>query len=78
MIDKTTDCTNKEQTVVVTHWVDDSLSVHEEFIGLHEVENVEANTLMSVIEDTLLCANLSIQKIRGQCYDGSSNVRLEE
>ena len=75
MIDETTDCTNKEQAVVAIRWVYNSLSVHEEFIGLHEVENIKANTLVSVIEDTLLCANLSIQKIRGQCYDGS---RLEE
>ena len=44
------------------------------FIGLHEVGNIEANTLVSVIEDTLLCANLLIWKIRGQCYDGSSNM----
>ena len=29
---------------------------------------------MSVIEDTSLRANLSMQKIRGQCYDGSSNM----
>ena len=29
---------------------------------------------MSVIEDTLLRVNLSTQKIRGQCYDGSSNM----
>ena len=74
MIDETTDCTNKEQAVVVIRWVDDSLSVYEEFLGLHEVENIEANTLVSAIEDTLLRANLSIQKIRGQCYDGSSNM----
>ena len=74
MIDETTDCTNKEQAVVVIRWVDDSLSVHKEFLGLHEVENIEANTLVSAIEDTLLRANLSIQKIRGQCYHGSSNM----
>ena len=66
MIDETTDCTNKEQAVVVIRWVDDSLSVHEEFIGLHEVENIKANTLVRV--------NLSVHKIRGPCYDGSSNM----
>ena len=41
MIDETTDCT-KEQAVVVICWVDDSLSIHEEFIGLCEVRNIEA------------------------------------
>ena len=74
MIDRTTDYTNKEQAVVVIHWVDDNLSVHKEFIGLYEVENIEVNTLVAVIEDTLLCPSLSVHKIRGQCYDGSSNM----
>ena len=76
MIDETADCTNKEQVVKIICWVDDSLSVHEEFI---EVENIEA-TLVSVTEDTLLRAKLSVHEIRGQCYDGRSNtcVRLEE
>ena len=48
--------------------------MHEEFVGLHEVENIVANKLLSAIEDTSLRANLSLHKIRGQCYDGSSNM----
>ena len=31
MVDKTTDCLNKEQVVLVIRWVDGDLNVHESF-----------------------------------------------
>ena len=74
MADEATDCTNKEQVVLVLRWVDKDLRVHEDFIGLYVVDSIEAKVLTSIIEDTLLRANLSVQKIRGQCYDGASNM----
>ena len=73
MINETTDCTNKEQVVIIICWVDDSLSMHGEFIDLYEVENIEA-ILVSATEDTLLRAKISAHKIIGQCYDGRSNM----
>ena len=33
---------------------------------------IDANTLVSVIRDVLLRMNLSINKCRGQCFDGAS------
>ena len=74
MADEATDCTNNEQVVLVLQWVDKDLRVHEDFIGLYVVDSIEAKVLTSIIEDTLLRANLSVQKIRGQCYDGASNM----
>ena len=55
-------------------WVDDQLEVHEEFVGLHQVANIEATTLVAVIKDCLLRLNISLTKVRGQCYDGASNL----
>ena len=55
-------------------WVDDDLSVREEFIGLYVVPSIEASTLVFVIKDTLLRMNLTLAKARGQCYDGASNM----
>ena len=52
-------------------WVSDKFEVHEEFIGLHVVASIDANTLVSVIKDVLLRLNLSLNKVRGQCYDGA-------
>jgi len=55
-------------------WVDDELCAHEEFIGLYEVPNIKASTLIDVVKDTFLRLNLSFAKVRGQCYDGASNM----
>ena len=72
MIDETTDISNKEQVVVCLRWVDKALEAHEEFIGLHQVESTASTVLVGVIHDVLTRMNVSIHKIRGQCYDGAS------
>ena len=59
---------------MVMRWVDDELSVHEEFIGLYIVPSITSSMLFSVIDDILARMNLSFSKIRGQCYDGASNM----
>ena len=41
------------------------------FIGLYSVPAINAAMLTTIIKDSL---NLSINKIRGQCYDGASNM----
>ncbi len=55
-------------------WVDDNLHVHEEFIGLYEVASIEATSLVAAILDCLQRLNISMTKIRGQCYNGASNT----
>ena len=60
--------------VVVLRSVDDNLLVHGNFIGLHEVSSIESAALVAIIKDTLLRLNLSISRVRGQCYEGASNT----
>ena len=74
MVDETTDVSNKEQVVICFRWVDDKLEGHEEFIGLYRVESTQATILVGVIYDVLQRLNVSITKIRGQCYDGASSM----
>ena len=74
MVDETTDCSNKEQAVLVIRWVDGDLNVHESFIGLYSVPAIDANTLTTIIKNSLVRLNLSMNKIRGQCYNGASNM----
>ena len=45
IVDETTDCSNKEQVVLVIRWVDEDLIVHESFVGLYSVPAIDANTL---------------------------------
>ena len=74
MVDQTTDISNKEQAVLCFRWVSDDLIAHEEFVGLYGIENTEAQTLVNIILDVLTRLNLSIKKLRGQCYDGASSI----
>ena len=75
MIDECTDVSNQEQVAIILRWVDDQLTPHEEFIGLYAVPSIDSSMLVSIIKDTLVRMNLSLSKLRGQCYDGASNMR---
>ena len=75
MMDETTDISNNEQTTIVIRWVSEHLEVHEEFLGLYHVPSIDALTLTTVSKDALVRMNLSMSKLRGQCYDGASTMR---
>ena len=75
MSDKCTDASNREQLVICIRWVDSNLEVHEEFIGLYKVENIQTDTIVAVIKDALIRLNLTLSKCRGQCYDGASTMK---
>ena len=54
MVDEATDQSNREQVVLVFRHVDSNLEVSEGFMGLYMVPSIDAKTLTSVIEDTLV------------------------
>ena len=60
--------------MVVLRWVDDTLCVHEDFIGLYSLPTIQASSIVLAVRDTLTRLNLPIVKARGQCYDGASNM----
>ena len=72
MVDETADVGNIEQVVICLRWVSEKFEVHEEFVGLYQVESIEAEKLYGAISDVLLRLNLAVSKVRGQCYDGAS------
>ena len=53
------------------------MEVNEEFIGLYQVPAIDAATLTicTVAKDTFTRLNLSMSKLRGQCYDGASAMK---
>ena len=73
-VDETTDCSNKEQVVLVLRWFDCDFNVCEDFIGLYNVPSISTNVLTSVIKDALQRLDLCISKVYGQCYNGASNM----
>ena len=74
IVDKTMDMSRVEQLGISLRWVDDDYNVHEDLIGLFEVEVTDAATLSSTIKDTLIRCNLDLAQCCGQAYDGASNM----
>ena len=72
MADKATDSSNNEQLVVCIKWVDNNFDAHEDLIGIHAVENVKSDILVTVLK-YILRLNIPLSNCRGQCYDGASN-----
>jgi len=48
--------------------------VHEEFIGLHRVPNIEAVTIFDTMQYVFKELNIPVAKLCGQCYDGASTM----
>lgn len=71
MVDETTDASNVEQVVVCLRWVNEAFKA---FVGLYEVASTEAEVIHTTVTDVLLEMNLSVSKVRGQCYDGVATV----
>ena len=74
MVDETTDISNKEQAVICFHWVDGQLEAHEEFVALENINSTEATSILAAIKKVLETTNISISRLRGQCYDGASSM----
>lgn len=74
MADETKDTSNHEQVTLFLLRVSDDLQVHEEFLGLYHAESIDAATLSSIIQDLFIRLNISLNKLRGQCYDGASSM----
>ncbi|XP_021303825.1 zinc finger MYM-type protein 1-like [Sorghum bicolor] len=68
---------SKEQMAVVLRYVDKSGSIKERLIGLVHVSETSASCLKSNIDSLFGKYGLSIKQIRGQGYDGASNMRGE-
>lgn len=75
MVDETSDSSIHEQVSFCIRTVDDSLIINEDFIGLYETPNTESQTLFSILKDVFARLDLSMDNLRGQCYDGASNMR---
>ena len=74
MADETTDISNTEQLVLCLRFVDNQLVSHEEFIGLHSMDDTTSESITRTIEDILLRLSLPLENCLGQCYDRASSM----
>ena len=74
MCDEATDVKNVSELAVCLRQVDDELEAHDEFIGLKNMPNTDADSIGRNVKDVLLRMHLKLNKCRGQCYDGCSTM----
>ncbi|XP_023884412.2 uncharacterized protein LOC111996653 [Quercus suber] len=77
LVDEARDESMKEQMAVVLRYVDTNGFVRERFYGIVHVIDTAAVTLKKEIYHLFSNYCLDIQNIRGQGYDGASNMRGE-
>ena len=64
-----------EYMSICLRWVNSKeFTVHDDFVGLYKVDNIQTNTIVQVITYALIRLNLPISRCRGQTYDGASNM----
>ena len=63
-----------EQESICLRHVDSDLNAHETFLGLYETSATDGQAITSIVSDVLQRFSLSIDKLRGQTYDGAANM----
>ncbi|OAP05807.1 hypothetical protein AXX17_AT3G32400 [Arabidopsis thaliana] len=77
IVDESADISDKEQMAVVFCFVDKHGTVKERFIGLIHVKETFSASLKCAIDSLFAKLGLSIKQLRGQGYDGASNMKGE-
>jgi hypothetical protein len=75
LVDEARDESKREQMAVVIRFVDKNGCVKERFLDITHVGDTTSSTLKEAICSILSRHNLDIQNVRGQGYDGASNMR---
>ena len=77
LIDESHDVSIAEQMVVIVRFVNKQGMVVERFLGLKHVEDTTSKSLKTSLLQMLAKYGLSVGRLRGQGYDGASNMRGE-
>ena len=66
-----------EQMPLCIRFVDDSSAIREEFLEFCQLKSLTGVYIAQAIKQALLCHDLSLLNLRGQGYDGASNMSSE-
>nr|XP_008385685.2 zinc finger MYM-type protein 1-like [Malus domestica] len=77
LVDGSRDSSTKEQMAVVLRSVNKKEEGIEKFLGVQHVTSITNSSLEEAIERFFATTNLSMSKLRGQGYDGASNMKGE-
>ncbi|CAN6558267.1 unnamed protein product [Malus baccata var. baccata] len=73
LVDGSRDASTKEQMAVILRYVNKK----GRFLGIQHVSSITSSSLEKAIDGLFATTNLSMSKLRGQGYDGASNMRGE-
>ncbi|XP_042067372.1 zinc finger MYM-type protein 1-like [Salvia splendens] len=77
MVDESLDCSVKEQMAIVIRYVNKNGEIIERFLALVHVKETSSRCLKMAIDFVFSKMELSLSRLRGQGYDGASNMRGE-
>ncbi|XP_025791867.1 zinc finger MYM-type protein 1-like [Panicum hallii] len=77
LVDETCDVAKREQMALVFRFVDSDGILQERFFDLIHVKNTKALTLKKELSNVLSSCGFDVQNLRGQGYDGASNMKEE-
>ncbi|XP_023633335.1 zinc finger MYM-type protein 1 [Capsella rubella] len=77
LVDESADVSDKEQMAVVFRFVDKYGLVKERFVGIIHVKETSSISLKYAIDSLFAKYGLSLKQVRGQGYDGASNMKGE-
>ncbi|XP_039120394.1 zinc finger MYM-type protein 1-like, partial [Dioscorea cayenensis subsp. rotundata] len=77
LLDEARDSSMKEQMAVVLRFVNDVGEIVESFVGVVHVIETSTQCLKNVVDEFFAINGLSLSRLRGQGYDGASNMRGE-
>ncbi|XP_021771454.1 zinc finger MYM-type protein 1-like [Chenopodium quinoa] len=75
LADESADVSDKEQLALCLRYVNRKGEVCERLLGIVHVVNTASLTLKTAIESLLMEHSLSFSQVRGQGYDGASNMQ---
>ncbi|XP_057495707.1 uncharacterized protein LOC130780711 [Actinidia eriantha] len=75
LVDESRDILVKEQMIVILHYVDKKGYIIEWFLGIVHVRDTTSLSLKASIESLFAKHELSMSSLRGQSYDGASNMQ---
>ncbi|XP_024196338.1 zinc finger MYM-type protein 1-like [Rosa chinensis] len=77
LVDEAVDVSNREQMAIILRFVDCDGFIRERFFKVLSVANTCSQTLKDEISKVLTQYDLQVENMRGQGYDGASNMQGE-
>jgi hypothetical protein len=77
LVDESRDISVKEQMAIVVRFVNKKGEVIERVLGIKHVKDTSSESLKKALIEVLSDHGLVVAKLRGQGYDGASNMRGE-